>query len=333
MSNSLVDVYGREVNYLRLSVTENCNLSCFYCRSSPETCGAETVKEELLQVEEIYAVVKAAVELGMSRVRLTGGEPLLRPDILDIVRWLASLKKITDLSLTTNGMLLDKLAFKLADAGLTRVNISLDSLEEANFKKITNGGKLSSTLSGIQKSLEAGLTPVKINMVLLKGINEHEIASFIKLTQNQELDVRFIEYMPVSEQDSWGDLFLPLDRVVEEAAKIAPLISVEGDHGGGPARYYRLQNAVGKIGLISPLSRHFCDRCNRLRVTSDGRLKPCLFSEEEVDLRPYLDDTEKLKKKFVEALIIKPDPEGVSCDSYNRMKQFKGKRTMTQIGG
>ncbi len=333
MPPKLVDAYGREVNYLRLSVTENCNLSCFYCRSSPEICGAEKIEEELLTVEEILAVARAAVELGISRVRLTGGEPLLRPDILPIVRGLAGLQGIADLSLTTNGMLLDNLAFKLADAGLNRVNISLDSLEEANFKKITNGGKLTSTLNGIKRSLEAGLTPVKINMVLLKGINEHETASFIKLTLDQELDVRFIEYMPVSGKETWRDLFLSLDRVVEEAAKIAPLIPVEGDHGGGPARYYRLQGAVGKIGLISPLSRHFCDRCNRLRVTSDGRLKPCLFSEEEVDLRPFLYNIEKLKEKYAEALKIKPDPGEASCDSYSRMKQFKGKRTMTQIGG
>jgi cyclic pyranopterin phosphate synthase len=326
------DSYGREVNYLRLSVTEQCNLSCFYCRSTPGECGKETGKE-LLTVENCLTIGQVAVDLGITRIRLTGGEPLLRPDILDITGGLAAIPGLKDLSLTTNGILLEKIAFKLAAAGLKRVNISLDSLDEANFHQITNGGKLQSTLQGIEHSLQAGLTPVKINVVLLKGINDHEIEKFVAMTMEKELDVRFIEYMPTQGQKKWSHLFLPLQRVLEIAEKIAPLVTVDGEHGGGPAQYFRLEGAVGKIGLISPLSRHFCDRCNRLRVTSDGKIKPCLFSDDEIDLRPYFSAKEQLRAKFFEALQVKPDPRKVACSPVDRVRQFQGKRSMTQIGG
>ncbi|RJX27961.1 MAG: GTP 3',8-cyclase MoaA [Dethiobacter sp.] len=332
MLQKFTDSYGREVNYLRLSVTEQCNLSCFYCRSTPGECGKETGKE-LLTVENCLTIGQVAVDLGITRIRLTGGEPLLRPDILDITGGLAAIPGLKDLSLTTNGILLEKIAFKLAAAGLKRVNISLDSLDEANFHQITNGGKLQSTLQGIEHSLQAGLTPVKINVVLLKGINDHEIEKFVAMTMEKELDVRFIEYMPTQGQKKWSHLFLPLQRVLEIAEKIAPLVTVDGEHGGGPAQYFRLEGAVGKIGLISPLSRHFCDRCNRLRVTSDGKIKPCLFSDDEIDLRPYFSAKEQLRAKFFEALQVKPDPRKVACSPVDRVRQFQGKRSMTQIGG
>jgi cyclic pyranopterin phosphate synthase len=329
----LTDQYGREVNYLRLSVTDKCNLSCFYCRSDPGKCGIEPV-EGALKVKDYLKIGRIAAELGIQRIRLTGGEPLLHPDILKIVNGLANLEGVKDLSLTTNGILLEEMAPRLAKAGLNRVNISLDSLDESNFRQITNGGKLASTLKGIDCSLDEGLKPVKINVVLLKGINEHEIERFVRLTLCRELDVRFIEYMPVGGQHSnWAKYFLPLDKVLEIARTIAPLSVVEGNHGGGPARYCRLEGAVGKIGLISPLSRHFCDRCNRLRVTADGKIKPCLFSDQELDLRPYLDQPAQLKEVFLEALKQKPDPKNSAGNSLERMKQFKGKRPMINIGG
>ncbi len=332
MAEKLVDAYGREVNYLRLSVTEKCNLNCFYCRSSPVDCGVVS-QEESLTVSALVNIGRAAVELGIKRIRLTGGEPLLRPDILEIVRGLAGIPGIKDLSLTTNGVMLHRLAFDLAAAGLNRVNISLDSLDEANFKQITKGGKLSNTLLGIEKSIQAGLTPVKINVVLLKGVNDHEIQNFLFMTLDKELDVRFIEYMPCQQDEQWINHFVSLEKVSEIASRIGPLIPVEGEHGGGPAHYFRLENAVGKIGLISPLSRHFCDRCNRLRVTSDGKIKPCLFSEEEIDLKPYLDDKRALQKKFREALTNKPDPLRVANSPEERGKQYKSVRSMTQTGG
>ncbi len=329
----LMDQFGREVNYLRLSVTDKCNLSCFYCRSDPGSCGIEPV-EGSLGVEDYLKIGRVAAELGIRRIRLTGGEPLVHPGLLEIVGGLADLQGVKDLSLTTNGILLEKLAPGLAKAGLKRVNISLDSLDEANFRQITNGGKLDSTLRGIDRSLDVGLRPVKINVVLLKGINDHEIEKFVRLTLSRELDIRFIEYMPVGgQQSNWSKYFLSLDKVLEIAQTIGPLSIVEGNHGGGPARYCRLEGAVGKIGLISPLSRHFCDRCNRLRVTADGKIKPCLFSAEELDLRPYLDQPEQMKNVFKKALLQKPDPGKSAGDSLERMKQFAGKRPMINIGG
>lgn len=332
MPEKFIDPYGREVYYLRLSVTEQCNLSCFYCRSNPLECGKKGGKD-LLDVEEIKKIAEVAVGLGITRIRLTGGEPLIRPDIVDIVKGLSAIPGLKDLSLTTNGILLEKMAFQLAAAGLNRVNISLDSLDEANFSNITKGGKLQSTLHGIEQSLKAGLTPLKINMVLLKGINEHEIENFLSLTVNKELDVRFIEYMPTQGPEKWSDLFLPLQNVIKIAKKIAPLEEISGEHGGGPAQYFRLKGALGKVGLISPLSRHFCHRCNRLRVTSDGKIKPCLFSSDEVDLRGCLTSEEKIKEKFFEALKKKPDPQKVAANPADRVRQYQSKRSMSQIGG
>ena len=330
----LIDPYGRKISYLRLSVTERCNLSCIYCRSHPLECGQE-LGEELLTLEDCLTVGRAAVELGVTKIRLTGGEPLLRPDILKITSGLAAIPGLKDLSLTTNGIFLDSMAFDLAAAGLKRVNISLDSLDENNFRQITNGGKLRSTLKGIEKSLQAGLVPVKINVVLLKGINDHEIKRFIAMTVEQDLCVRFIEYMPMQGSKKWQDLFLPLEKVTKAASKISPLETIAGehDHARGPARYFRLQGAVGKIGLITPLSCHFCDSCNRLRVTADGKIKPCLFSSEELDLRPFLDSKEKIKEQLRASLNIRTDPHAVAHNPLSRFKQYRGKRFMSQIGG
>lgn len=333
MTGKLVDQYGRVIDYLRLSVTDKCNLSCFYCRSDPNKCTVEP-SEAKLSVENYRQISEAVEELGISRIRLTGGEPLLRRDIVDIVRTIAGTRGIRDVSLTTNGMLLEKMAADLAAAGLKRVNISLDSLDEANFRQITKGGCLESTLTGIESSLQAGLVPVKLNVVLLKGINDHEIEKFVRLTLDRDLHVRFIEYMPATgQQGKWSDYFLDLDRVMEIAAAIAPLQELKGQHGGGPARYYTLQGAVGKIGLISPLSRHFCAQCNRLRVTADGKIKPCLFSADEVDLYPALGDRKALKEKFQEAMALRTDPNIAAATPMERSGQFRGRRFMSQIGG
>lgn len=332
MPEKFIDPYGRDVNYLRLSVTEQCNLSCFYCRSNPLECGKKGGKA-LLSVEDIKSIAEVAVGLGITRIRLTGGEPLIRFDIIEIIEALSAIHGLNDLSLTTNGILLEKMAFKLAAAGLGRVNISLDSLDEGNFKNITNGGKLQSTLQGIENSLKAGLTPLKINMVLLKGINDHEIEKFLTLTVNKDLDVRFIEYMPTQGPKKWSHFFLPLQSVVKIAEKIAALEDVPGEHGGGPAQYFRLKGAQGKVGLISPLSRHFCHRCNRLRITPDGKIKPCLFSSDEIDLSGSLSSKEKIKEKFYEALKIKPDPQKAAVNPADRVRQYQSKRSMSQIGG
>jgi GTP 3',8-cyclase len=333
MTKKLVDSFGRSINYLRLSVTDKCNLNCFYCRSDPGRCTVENTDEELT-VDDYRRIGEVAVALGISRIRLTGGEPLLRADIVEIVAAIAGIEGMNDVSLTTNGILLEKMAEELAAAGLKRVNISLDSLDELNFRQITQGGRLKSTLTGIECALAAGLAPIKLNVVLLKGINDHEIEKFIRLTIDRDLHVRFIEYMPTAgQQGKWSDYFLDLTRVLEIARGVAPLQEVQGEHGGGPARYYTLQGAVGKIGLISPLSRHFCADCNRLRVTADGKLKPCLFSAAEVDLRSALGDVEQLKMKFREAVALRTDPRFTASNADERGDQLLEKRSMFQIGG
>jgi cyclic pyranopterin phosphate synthase len=329
----LVDTYNRVINYLRLSVTDRCNLNCFYCSAAPGQCVAEPSRQELT-VEDYRQVCEVAVALGIDRIRLTGGEPLLRTDIVQIIGAIAGINGIKDISLTTNGMLLEEMAPDLAAAGLNRVNISLDSLSEDNFRQITRGGRLEGTLRGIERALQAGLVPVKINVVLLKGINDHEIEQFIRLTFNRDLHVRFIEYMPVGgEQVKWAEHFLEMKRVMEIARSVAPLHKVQGEHGTGPAQYYTLKGALGNIGLISPLSRHFCAACNRLRLTFDGKLKPCLFSGDEVDLRPALGNREKLIEKFREAVALRTDPRLVGSNADERSEQFQGKRFMSQIGG
>ena len=333
MTKKFVDSFGRSINYLRLSVTDKCNLNCFYCRSDPGRCSVENTEIELT-VDEYRQIGEVAVALGISRIRLTGGEPLVRPDIVEIVGAIANIKGMDDVSLTTNGMLLEEMAGNLAAAGLKRVNISLDSLDEINFQQITRGGRLQSTLRGIECALDAGLAPVKLNVVLLKGINDHEIEKFIRLTLDRDLHVRFIEYMPTGgQQGKWSDYFLDLTRVVELARSVAPLQELEGEHGGGPARYYSLQGAVGKVGLISPLSRHFCASCNRLRITGDGKLKPCLFSDVEVDLRPALGNKEKMEAKFREAVALRTDPQITGVTPGERSGQLLGRRSMFQIGG
>jgi cyclic pyranopterin phosphate synthase len=334
-NRELIDPAGRRVNYLRLSVTDRCNLNCFYCRNDPSTCFKRQKKE--LAKQDFVRIIKTAADIGITKVRLTGGEPLLYPEIIALVHEIASIPKIRDISMTTNAILLPQYAYQLKKAGLKRVNISLDSLQELNFKQITNGGALKYVLEGIDAALDAGLTPLKINVVLLKGINDHEIADFARLTLDRELHVRFIEYMPIGgKSEQWDSHFLSLDKVVEVCSKISHFVPAESENGGGPARYFRLQGGKGKIGLITPLSRHFCKNCNRLRVTCDGKLKPCLFSEKEIDLVPALKATnykELLIKKILAALKVKPDPRLVATASKDRARQFKGNRKMNEIGG
>ncbi|MGI6097604.1 MAG: GTP 3',8-cyclase MoaA [Dethiobacteria bacterium] len=330
----LFDRFGRKINYLRLSVTERCNLNCFYCRSGPLPCYDQQKKE--LQKDDFLQIIRTAAGMGITRVRFTGGEPLLYPQIVALVEETARMKAIKDLSMTTNGILLPKFAYTLAEAGLKRINISIDSLQASRFKRITRGGILDSVLTGIETALDAGFTPVKLNIVLLKNINEGEIIDFVKMTQEQNLHVRFIEYMPIgSELVSWKKYFVPLQKVIEVCKELGKLIPTTGEHGG-PARYFRLEDSVGKVGLITPLSRHFCDSCNRLRVTSDGKIKPCLLSATEVDASAVLREKNPLpllKQKFREAINLKPDPSRVANNAVERAKQLDGYRKMNEIGG
>ncbi len=328
---NLIDPYGRNINYLRISIIDKCNLNCFYC--VPEIGACSPKEGQVISAEDIIKMTETASKLGISKIRLTGGEPLIRKDIQDLVSRISAVEGINDLSLTTNGILLNELAPRLAEAGLNRVNISLDSLEPANFKKITRGGILEKTLNGIYKALEEGLTPVKINVVAMKGINDNEVSRFAELTLENDLHVRFIEYMPINSQHQkqWGDCFMPISEIKDLCSGVGTLQMVEFLQGNGPASYYRVKGARGLVGFISPVSRHFCAKCNRLRITSDGKIKPCLFSADEIDLLTAKGDVGKMEEMFLEALELRPDPEKIDNNPGGRFNC--NKRGMLQIGG
>ena len=302
------DNRGRSINYLRVSVTDRCNLRCVYCM--PEEGIPSISHENVLRYEEISRLVGVAVSLGISEVRLTGGEPLVRKGIDDLVRSIARIPGLRGISMTTNGVLLAPLAEKLADAGLQRVNISLDTLKPERFRTITRRGGLSAVLAGIEAAHRAGLEPVKINVVIMRGINDDEVVDFARLTSTNEWNVRFIELMPVGTSAGVARTdYVPGDQIrAAIEAELGPL-EPAALRGNGPASVWRLPGSQGTLGFISAISHRFCDRCNRLRLTSDGKLLPCLFSDLEVDLREPLRsgaNDAALKDLFQRAIDMKP---------------------------
>ncbi len=285
--SQLTDNFHRRIEYLRISVTDRCNLRCVYCM--PEEGVVPLLHRDILSFEEILLVVRQAAALGVSRVRVTGGEPLVRKGLVGFIGELAKIEGIRDLALTTNGIYLDRYAGDLAAAGLKRVNISLDTLDPDRYRAITRGGSLTEALNGITAAYEAGLTPVKLNCVVMRGVNDDEIPAFAVLTQERAIHVRFIEYMPIgADPEVWANRFLPVVAIRERLAAIAPLEPAGPVAGSGPATYWRLPGAPGTLGLISPVSEHFCGECNRLRLTADGKLRPCLLADTEIDLRARL---------------------------------------------
>ena len=326
------DSYSRPINYLRVSVTDRCNLRCVYCM--PAQGVPWRPPEQILRFEEIATVVRAAAELGIRKVRLTGGEPLVRLGIVELVRMLAPIPGIDDLSMTTNGALLDQFAHDLAAAGLKRVNISLDSLRAERFAAITRLGKLQQVLQGIEAAHRAGLEPVKINMVVIRDLNDDEVVDFARKTVSDGWNVRFIEWMPVGTREclgrGWMDGLVPAGEIkprIEQA--LGTLQPVDGE-GSGPARYYRLPGANGTVGFITPVSEHFCFHCNRLRLTADGQLRPCLLSDDEIGLRAALRGgagVEAIKALILQAIQRKPQRHHL--DQAGRPE----KRLMSEIGG
>jgi len=332
LAKTLTDRFGRKHDYLRVSVTDRCNLRCVYCMG-PE--GVPLLDHtQILRYEEIISVVKAAAEMGISKIRLTGGEPLVRKGIEHLIQAVAGNPGIKDLSMTTNGQMLAPMAGRLKEAGLKRVNISLDTLKPELYSEITRGGDIKNTLAGIKAALEYGLTPVKINVVLMKDVNDGEIRSFLRLALEYPLHLRFIEYMPIDIHSSdWKDRYLPLSVVGEEAAAIGHPLELMGNTGcSGPAEMYRLPGAAGSVGLIHPISRHFCFACNRLRLTSDGYIKPCLYWQEELSVRPFIYDQEGLKALLQKALDYKREKHGMYPEG-NDILTGEGNRGMSQVGG
>jgi len=279
----LIDSHGRHIDYLRLSVTGNCNLRCLYCL--PEGYRGVGEVMDIMDDEEMLALLSIFTSLGIRRVRVTGGEPLTRPGILELVRGISTVAGLSDLSMTTNGTLLAHVARGLKCAGLDRVNVSLDTLDPERFRRITRHGRLQDVLAGVHAALEAGLSPVKVNVVVGRGINEDEIDRFVEMTEKDPVHVRFIELMPVGDTDFFSvDRWVPLGEMMERAAPLEPLNWKQRPAGGGPARYYRRPGSAGTVGFISALSRRFCSSCNRVRLTAGGMLVTCLDSSGGTDL-------------------------------------------------
>lgn len=305
----LIDSYGREITYFRISLTDRCNFRCIYCSpSEKDFCFIK--HQEILRFEEILEIVQVAVKMGMTKVRLTGGEPLVRKGVISFIKKLKQIEGLEDISMTTNGYFLSDMAVPLKRAGLDRVNISLDSLKREKFKKITGFDGLENVLQGINTAQEAGLTPIKINVVLLKGINDNEVEDFIQLTLNQPLYVRFIELMPTNHgltQINEGH-FISAQTIKEKMrARFPDLKPSSVEKGYGPAVYYQLPGAKGMVGFITAVSQHFCARCNRIRLTAEGKIRPCLFNSQEVNLKDRLrhiplNESEKREKVIQDCL-------------------------------
>lgn len=331
------DSHGRTIDYMRISLTDRCNFRCIYCM--PEEGVVPLCHKDILTFDEILSIVRNAADMGVRRIRLTGGEPLVRKGVVSLVEQMNAIPGIEDISLTTNGVLLPRMAKDLRAAGLRRVNISLDTLDPDQFTYVTRVGVLQDTLDGIEAALEVGFDPVKVNAVTVRRLNQDYLA-FAKLSIDRPLHVRFIEYMPVGESggsdgSGWGkeDVISSEEvrAIVSERAlaeglgELVPAGESRPD-GGGPAEYYHFENALGTVGFISPLSRHFCSKCNRLRLSADGHIMPCLFSDDFFDIKAAAGSGDDQAIRDVLSLAIGNKPD----EHHDRVGTERG---MSQIGG
>ena len=317
----MIDNHGRQINYLRLSVTERCNLRCRYCMPEDGICRMDRI--ELMTEEEMIQAVEVAASLGIRKLRITGGEPLVKCNILSICQRAAAVEGIEEVCITTNGTLLPKLAKPLKEAGVKRINLSLDTLDPHKYAYITRRGTLDEAMAGLQAALDVGFEKVKINAVLIGGFNDDEILPLAELTKQYPVDVRFIELMPIQDHDEFGEAtFIPCREIIRRLPEAIPQ-----KKDGGVARLYRLPGALGNIGLISPLSDHFCASCNRIRLTADGKLKPCLHSGDEFSIKGL--DRNGMLAEFERAILAKP-----SCHiELSHANRSQAGRNMNQIGG
>ena len=317
----MIDRLGREITYLRMSVTELCNLRCRYCMPEDGVCKKDHA--DMLTEDEIITAVEAAASLGVTKLRITGGEPLVKKNIVSICRRAASVEGIQEVCLTTNGILLPQLAKPLKEAGVKRLNLSLDTLDPQKYAYITRVGRLDTFLAGLDAAFEAGFEKIKINAVLIGGFNDKEIVTLAELTRQYPVDMRFIEMMPMYDGGDFDETaFIPNTRVLDALPEAVPV-----EHDGGVAKLYRLPGAKGNIGLISPVSAHFCGACNRIRLTADGKIKPCLHSADEYSLKGL--DLDGMRKALEEAIWNKPAWHG-DLDALHRSQAG---RNMNQIGG
>jgi len=317
----MIDGQGRSIHYLRVSVTERCNYRCRYCM--PEEGICKKSHADMLTEDELICAIEAAAALGITKLRITGGEPLIKKNILSICRRAAAVEGIEDIALTTNGILLPQLAKELRAAGVRRLNLSLDSLRADRYAYITRMGRIEDFWAGFHAALEAGFEKIKLNCVLIGGFNDDEIEDLAALTKQYPIDVRFIEMMPMYDSGDFSEAaFIPCTTVLEHLPEARP-----AKPDGGVAKLFRLPGAQGNIGLISPLSAHFCGACNRIRLTADGRIKPCLHMEDEYALKGL--DFEGMKAVLEKAIYQKPSWHG-QLDALHRSRAGKN---MNEIGG
>lgn len=318
----MIDTFGREIYYLRLSVTDRCNLRCRYCMPADGICNKKR-HEEMLTEDEMVMAVRAAASLGIRKLRLTGGEPLVKKNILSICERCAAVDGIRELCMTTNGTLLPTMAGALKAAGVSRLNISLDTLDAEKYAAITRVGVLDEALRGIEAALDAGFAGIKINAVLIGGFNDGGIPALAELTRRWPVDVRFIELMPMTENETFGkNAYVPDEAVLTALPELVP-----APQNDGVARLYRLPGAKGNVGLISAVSNHFCAGCNRIRLTADGKLKPCLHSDREYSIKGLSE--EEMRREIEKVILAKP-----ACHApLSALERSHAGRNMNQIGG
>ena len=320
----------RTINYLRLSVTDRCNLRCVYCM--PEEGVTFIPHSEILSYEEMLRIIRLSSQVGIRKVRLTGGEPLVRKDIVGFIKELGKIDKLQEIALTTNGVLLKEFARELRKCGICRINVSMDTLKPERFHKITRMDLFDRVWEGIEEAEAAGFDPIKINVVAMRGLNDDEVIDFARLTYKKPYHIRFIELMPLGEtNDEVIERFVPAEEILDQISTLGPIKPIESGPLDGPAQRYVLEGAMGEIGVIAALSHHFCDTCNRLRLTSDGRLRGCLFSDQETDIKTPLrqdKDDAYLLKLISDTILHKPREHG-----RDRRNLRKCVRPMHSIGG
>ena len=326
----LRDGYGRVITYMRISVTDRCNMRCTYC--TPSGGFKSAPHSDILTYEEILRIVRISSGIGVNKFRITGGEPLVRKGVVDLVSRIGELDSV-EVTFTTNGLLLEEMAGSLRDAGVRRLNISLDSLRPDRLKAITGIDCLGKVMRGVEKAVELGFDPIKLNMVVMKGVNDDEIMDFVELARNRPFNVRFIEFMPMKENEWDRGKFIPAREIEEMVGRKYPLVRDPGDGESSPSRNFLIDGFTGKIGFISPVSRHFCDSCNRIRLTSDGHIRSCLIREGEVDIKTPMREgagDEEIEKLISRAVVMKPAGHLLDDDTPRLSGPF---RAMTQIGG
>lgn len=318
----MLDRKGRTIEYLRVSLTDRCNLRCIYCM--PEDGIDKKYHKDILRFEEVEKIITASASLGIKKVRFTGGEPLILSGIEKLIAHTAAIPGIEDIAITTNGILLEDMADDLKESGLNRVNISLDTLKEDKFKKITRIGDINKVFKSIEKCLSIGLTPVKINTVLMKTFNDDEIEDFLELTKKYPIQVRFIELMPIGEGSKFYDeCSMSGDEIIKKHPELIPV-----KDKSRVASVYKFEGAKGSVGFISPVSCKFCKNCNRIRLTASGTIKPCLHSAEEINLKPFLNDEKALISALKNSIYNKPEEHHLEIDKHSETN-----RMMFQIGG